>query len=113
MLNLKVDEAYAFDYLSILEIKKNKIKDNFNNWINCFDNLKNQLDHQLFDEIIKSEEYKLMIIANSNTFDAVEKARYGQISAKEVDELNMERYNAKIKFQNKFFATKKITETKS
>jgi hypothetical protein len=113
MLNLKVDEAYAFDYLSILEIKKNKTKNNFNNWINCFNDLKNQLDHQLFDEIIKSEEYKCMIAANSNTFDAVEKARYGQISAKEVDDYNMKRYKVKIKLQNKFFPTKKVTETKT
>lgn len=113
MLNLKVDEAYAFDYLSILEIKKDKIKTSFENWSDCFNDLKNQVGHISFNEIIQSDEYKSMIDANLNTFNAVEKARYGEISAKEVDDLNMKRYEAKVRLQNKFFPTKKITEIKS
>ena len=44
-----------------------------------------------------------MVEVNKKTFNAVEKARYGDISAKEVDNCNMERYNAKKDFQNTFF----------
>ena len=36
MINLKVDEAYAFDYLSILDIKKDMNKDCNNNWQRCY-----------------------------------------------------------------------------
>lgn len=113
MINLKVDESYAFDYLSILEVKKNKTNNGIENWSFCFNFLKNQTEENLFNQIINSNEYKDMINANLNTFDAVEKARYGLISAKEVDDWNMKRYEAKVKFQNKFFPSKKITEIKT
>lgn len=113
MINLKVDESYAFDYLSILEVKKNKTNSGIENWSFCFNFLKNQIEENLFNQIINSNEYKDMINANLNTFDAVEKARYGLISAKEVDDWNMKRYEAKVKFQNKFFPSKKITEIKT
>ena len=53
-----------------------------------------------------------MIAINQKTFDAVEKARYGEISAKEVDSANMERYYAKVNLQNKFFSNK-VTEQKT
>ena len=46
------------------------------------------------------------------TFDAVEKARYGSISAKEVDELNMKRYYSKVALQKKFFSSE-ILEQKT
>ena len=46
-------------------------------------------------------------------FDAVERARYkNDITAKEVDDANMERHYAKITLQNKFFS-KGITEFKT
>jgi hypothetical protein len=44
-----------------------------------------------------------MIEANQITFDAVEKARYGEITAKEVDQANMLRYQKKCELQKKFF----------
>ena len=44
------------------------------------------------------------MFANNKTFDAVEKARYGgDITAKEVDDCNMERYHAKVALQKEFF----------
>jgi len=63
-------------------------------------------------EIIHSKEYQHMIQANQITFDAVEKARYGSITAKEVDDANMLRYNKKCELQKKFFNSK-IKEFKS
>ena len=112
MINICVDEAYAFDFLSILEIKKNRSEQAMINWHNCFNYLKAQLPSDLFTLIINSHEYRDMITINQKTFDAVEKARYGNISAKEVDDVNMERHYAKIALQNKFFPNK-ITEYKT
>jgi hypothetical protein len=102
MIYLLVDECYAFDYLSILEIKKQFSEQHENAWRNCCSNLITQLPVD-FDKIINSQEYKQLVESNKKTFDAVEKARYGHITAKEVDDCNMDRYHKKIALQSKFF----------
>ena len=113
MINLLVDEAYAFDYLSILEIKNNKNEQAQKLWLNCYNYIKIQVGEDLFIQIINSKEYQNMLEINKMTFEAVEKARYGTgITAKEVDDANMQRHHAKINLQNKFFI-KKITEYKT
>ena len=43
MINLPVDEAYAFDYLSILHVKKNINEQVGSSWKECFDYIKNQI----------------------------------------------------------------------
>ena len=55
------------------------------------------------------------VVAELETFDAVERARYGEISAKEVDDCNMLRYNAKINLQKAFAidSNESIIEIKS
>lgn len=101
MINLKVDEAYAFDYLSILYIKKDKSQKCYQTWKDCYDYLSNQLIN--FIEIVNSNEYLNLLEANKITFEAVEKARYDNISAKAVDDANMLRHKRKIELQKKFF----------
>ena len=54
-----------------------------------------------------------MVAVNQKTFTAVNKARYGKITAKEVDNCNLERYNAKQKLRNKFFPKSNKTEFKT
>lgn len=101
-INLKVDLGYAFDYYSILEIKttlnflKQEILDE------VAEHIKSQFQPDEFDQIIQSTEYSNLLDANKKTFDAVERARYGTITAKEVDNCNMLRYNAKIALQKAF-----------
>lgn len=112
MINICVDEAYAFDYLSILEVKRDRSDQSMISWHNCFNYLKAQLSSDLFTLIINSNEYRNMVLINKKTFDAVEKARYGSISAKEVDNANMERHHAKIALQKRFF-TNNLTEQKT
>jgi hypothetical protein len=112
MINLLVDEAYAFDYLSILHIKKNINQSVNSSWKECFNYIQNQIGENKMQEIINSKEYHGMIDANQITFHAVEKARYGSITAKEVDKANMLRYNKKCELQKKYFNTK-IKEFKS
>jgi len=105
MINLAVDEAYAFDYLSILEIKKNKKPDSYCVWMQCYNFLQNQFDNEKWSLMINSEEYKDILAANELTFDAVDKAKNNEVSAKYVDFCNYQRYIAKQNFQKNFFQT--------
>jgi hypothetical protein len=112
MINICTDEAYAFDFLSILQIKSDRSDQAKETWQNCYNYIKAQLPKDLFIQIINSQEYENMVSVNKKTFDAVELARYGNISAKEVDSANMERHYAKIALQKKFFLTN-LTEQKT
>ena len=111
MINLLVDEAYAFDYLSILEVKKEKSKISNDTWNTCHMYLKNQFDSQKWLSIINSEEYKDMIKANQLTFIAVDKAKNNEVTAQHVDYCNYQRHVAKQNFQKKFF-TSDLSELK-
>lgn len=115
MINLLVDEAYAFDYLSILYIKSKKnnfIGQSQLNWKICYDNLKKQINNdKLWYSIIESEQYNDLVIANQNTFDAVDKAKTNDVTAKDVDFFNYQRHIAKEKFQKTFF-NKPLSEQK-
>ena len=106
MINLSVDEAYAFDYLSILFIKKGMSESAYKTWNDCSIYLNNQIENQLFNEIINSDEYVRMIEANQKTFNMVDLAKEDKCSARDVDMCNYERYKAKINLQNKFFGNK-------
>ncbi len=110
MINLLVDEAYAFDYLSILQVKKN------NNCKNNYDQVCEHLQLQVpnIDQILASQEYQNMIKANQITFQLVDDVRYNKqdVTAKQVDDANMFRYQCKCELQSKFFKNK-VTESKT
>jgi hypothetical protein len=103
MISIEVDEAYAFDYLSILEVKKQKSSSAIEAWSKCYVYLQTQFDSERWFLIINSEEYKNMIKANELTFDAVDKAKNNEVTAQCVDYCNYKRYIAKQDFQKKFF----------
>ena len=111
MISLNVDEAYAFDYLSILFLKRERSMEAYTTWEECCLFLKKQLGEDLYNKIINSLEYKNILDANQKTFNMVDLAKDNQCTAQDVDKCNYERYKAKITFQNKFFTTK-ISETK-
>jgi hypothetical protein len=115
MITILVDEGYAYDYLAILTVKHKKINNEKTLLARnlCNEHLLNQLGEDKHIEILYSNEFKDLFDSNNETFDAVEKARYGQITAKEVDDLNMKRYNCKVALQNKFFPSLEINELKS
>ena len=102
MITLLVDEAYAFDYLSILEVKKQKSSLSNDAWRKCYIHLQNQFDPEKWLSMIYSVEYKNMIKANELTFDAVDKAKNNEVTAQHVDYCNYQRHTAKQNFQNKF-----------
>jgi hypothetical protein len=114
MILLKVDECFAFDYLAILEVKMGKSNSEItiNAWNDCRNYLKSQLDN--FEQVYSSDEYAALIAANLKTFEAVDAARRGQgeVTAKYVDECNMERYSRKVQLQKRFFERNIIVEEK-
>ncbi len=111
MINIKVDEAYAFDYLSILEIKKHINNQSYKNWKTCYNFLEEQLGKLFIKKIVNSKEYKNLISKNQDTFNNVNRAKLGKITAKKLYQTNITRYKAKIKLQKKFFK-KNLKEVK-
>ena len=107
MIKFKVEEAWAIDSLSVLEIKLDKFPENpivRNNYYNFYDNLETQFGQRKFRDIISSFEYEDLKNVNLLNFDAVDKARAnGDITAKAVDLLNLERHRCKQVIQKKFF----------
>lgn len=106
MIKILVDEAYAFDYLSILEVKDSELRDR------VAAHIAKQIGVMKTMNIYASDEYDQLYNANKALFDCVERARYGTITAKELDEANMERHKAKQALQAEFFQTQ-LTETKT
>ena len=103
MISIEVDEAYAFDYLSILQIKKQKSSLSNDAWHKCYMHLQNQFDPEKWLLMINSDEYKNIIKANELTFNAVDKAKNNEVTAQHVDYCNYQRHSAKQNFQKKFF----------
>jgi hypothetical protein len=104
MITIIVDEAYAFDYLSILEIKQLFNKTINSSYItNLITHFKDQIGNNLFNQIYSSKEYLNMKEINLETFKLVDMAKNNQCSAKEIDFCNYKRFLAKKELQNKFF----------
>jgi hypothetical protein len=104
MIYLLVDEAYAFDYLSILEVKHKA--DQSVSKEQTYTECKKILQKQIidFDKIYSSSEYYDLLVANQLTFNLIDKLRLGeQITAKEIDDVNISRFLKKQILQNKFF----------
>jgi len=106
MLDLPVDEAYAFDYLSILEVKMqhdSRNRGKFMVFAEVAASLKRQLRGELFQLIKISKEYQELVAANKRTFEAVDRAKKDEVTASFVDECNYHRYLAKQALQKRFF----------
>ena len=106
MIKILVDEAYAFDYLSILEVKNSELRNEIAAMI------AKQVGVMKTMNVYASEEYDRLFETNKTLFDCVERARYGTITAKELDEANMQRHYAKQALQKRFFQND-LTETKT
>jgi hypothetical protein len=108
MIDICVDEAYAFDYYSIFHLKydENHIPKSSIEIISK--KITEQIGSTLFTEIINSQEYKNLYEANKKTFDAVDKAKTNQVTAQYVDQCNYGRMIAKKDLQKRFFNTELI-----
>lgn len=104
MLKITVDEAYAFDYYSILKLKRENGSD-IDQVINLIkSDIINYIGEIKFNLIINSKEYENLYLSNKNTFDAVDKAKTDQVLASHVDRCNYLRMIHKKELQSKFFS---------
>lgn len=109
MINVQVDEAAAFDMLSILD---NKFLRTDCQYIDALNNLINTIGYQEVISILGSNEYKELAAANRKVFKYVDQLNAGKdMSALIVHQANMERYTAKKAIQAKFFSSE-LTEVK-
>lgn len=103
MILLPVDEAYAFDFLAILQIKRQKNLLDVDTYTDIVNTIEEQIGAQNFKKILKSAEYKKLLQANKKTFHSVDLARQNKISAHDLDRCNYNRFLAKKELQTKFF----------
>lgn len=106
MLTISVDPGYAFDYLSILEVKGDT-----SGWNRTAEELERQVKD--FDLLINSSEYHAVRRANSDVFNLVSMASTDRCKASDVDRANQARFFAKKRFQDKFFPGSTMTEVKT
>jgi hypothetical protein len=111
MIKINVDEAYAFDYYSILDLKFKNGYISEEILTNTKLDLIDQVGEKLFYTIKNSIEYEKLLEANRLTFEAVDKAKTDDVLASYVDECNYGRMLSKKNLQEKFFTTS-LTETK-
>lgn len=104
MIAVGVDEAYAFDMLCILEIKRERSAKDKWNFAHFLSDIRRQLGDELTSEIRASETYVQLLATNQKVFDLVERITQGEeLAAKEVHDANMERFYLKRKLQMLFF----------
>lgn len=111
MIKVSLDEAYVFDMLAILDVKKQlfsseKLDSVMSARAIMVDEICNQIGDDKFHEIISSEEYSNLINANNLVFNLVDQTKTEGGLAKQVDDANYNRYLKKQNLQNKFFTTK-------
>jgi len=120
MVTISVDEGYAFDILSIFQVKmdnctdRSKIEVSERGYNKLFDELYNQLGKEKTTDILLSQEYKDLYDENYKTFLLVDKIRASdEVSiGKEIDNTNLSRFDCKRRLQSKFFSTQMV-ETKT
>lgn len=112
-ITLIVDAAFGMDYYGILIVKNQKKIINYSSVEDCRNVLIAQLGMKRFQEIVASKEFKEVCDVNSLTFDSVEKADKGEMTAQEVHQINKLRYRAKQALQKKFFGGEMKIEIKS
>ena len=96
MIFLPCDEAFAFDYLSILYVKRDR-----GLAVSAeIERVELVLRHQTrrMKAILASREFAALVAANAATFDAVSKAGMTL-----VQRANFKRFRAKQRFQKRFF----------
>jgi hypothetical protein len=111
MIKVSLDEAYVFDMLAVLDVKKQlfsseKLDSVLSAREIIVDEICSQIGTDKFDEIILSDEYLNLIQANKLVFILVDQTKLEGGLAKQVDDANYNRYLKKQKLQNKFFTTK-------
>ena len=103
MIYLIVDEAYAFDYLSILDVKVDEIRTSecSEAFLRCYQTMKDQMSD--IESVMRSKEYSDLKEANRMVFKLVDKAKRDEVKASDVDRGNHERCKKRKALQDRFF----------
>ena len=120
MVKISVDEGYAFDILSIFQVKIHnctdpiKIETSKRGFSVLYEELKAQLGQEKLSEIINSSEYDDLYTENQTTFVLVDAIRASDENSigKDIDLNNLRRFECKRKLHNKFFDSQML-ETKT
>jgi len=113
MITIPVDEGYAFDYLSILQIKFKKKLISEYIYNKCKTNIINQIGYNKTNKIIKSKEYSKLLKSNETVFNMVNLAKKDKILASVVNNENYNRFLLKKEIIKKFFKDKIQLEIKN
>ena len=111
MVNLLVDEAYALDYLSILEVKAAKDRSLIPQHLECQKYLEAQIGKELLAQILESRHYSNLVCINARIFASVDLARTNSCTSREVWGQNSRRHKYKQEIQEAFFKSG-LTEKK-
>lgn len=117
MVTVLIDEAYAFDMLSILQVKlnesiddqkRNSIQENYEILSN---DLINQMGKDKFLAVIESSLYSELVAKNKQIFDLVDITKLMSGPPHDLWRENYNRYLTKQALQKEFF-NNEILETK-
>ena len=109
MIKISLDEAYVFDLLSILDLKRTKStqkKDNqkhIENYNTLYYEVSEQISDTKMKEIIESAEYKDLVDINTKVFDLVNQCQNDNGLAGITAKANYKRFILKNKLQKIFF----------
>ena len=105
MISILVDEAHAFDMLSILQLKAAKSPKELPKYSTFMLNMGIQIGPAIAS-IMVSDEYAALLEANTKVFNYLTEIDKGvQLEAKVVHDANMRRFYAKQDLQNKYFGS--------
>lgn len=108
MLKVSLDEGYVFDMIAILEIKSKiftgqKLSKAIESMNYMSQEVISQIGKNKFDEILASNEYQNLYLANKKVFILIDQAKGSTGLSKYTDDANYDRYLNKISLQKKFF----------
>ncbi len=113
MIPLKVPKAYAYDYLSIFDVKLTKGVVSEYDFKECSVDIATKIGIQQHFDILASQYYKELYRLNLATWDAVDLAKIDAVKASYVHNLNTERWKAKKTLQEYFFPRNEFKEKKN
>lgn len=112
MIMIPMDEAGAFDALSILAVKSKHGLGVDDARSNLYRAIWEQIGTTLFNTVLNGCEYADLLTANIAMWKIQEAAMRDECKASDVDKQNQVRYHAKQALQRKFFGGE-LTEQKS
>lgn len=105
MVILMVDEAAAFDALSILEVKQEKLSlKGLAERERLVAMLKHQLGEAKFCDVVNSPEFIRLHKVNATIWDLVDQAQSDRVLASAVVNKNHDRFQSKRELQRRWFS---------